>query len=54
MAYYAQGFYSAVFGRALFRNEIAAWTHGPVVIDLYHDYKHFGKNSGRRLLFFSS
>ena len=44
LAYYAQGFYSAVFDKPLFDSAIEAWTHGPVVIDLYHEYKEYGKN----------
>ncbi len=43
-AYYAQGFYSAIFGKPLFDNSISAWSHGPVVSDLYHDYKQYGSN----------
>ena len=44
LAYYAQGFYSAIFNKPLFDNDIYAWTHGPVVQDLYHEYKKFGSN----------
>ncbi|WP_252179721.1 type II toxin-antitoxin system antitoxin SocA domain-containing protein [Endozoicomonas sp. 4G] len=44
LIYYAQGFYSAIFGSALFDSSIVAWTHGPVVTDLYHEYKHYGKS----------
>ena len=44
LAYYAQGFYSAIFGKPLFDNVISAWSHGPVVSDLYHSYKQFGSN----------
>lgn len=44
LVYYAQGFYSAIFGKSLFENEIEAWTHGPVIPSLYHAYKHYGSN----------
>ena len=44
LAYYAQGFYSAIFGEKLYESEISAWTHGPVVADLYHQFKNFGSN----------
>ncbi|MGB0664202.1 MAG: Panacea domain-containing protein [Pontibacterium sp.] len=44
LAYYAQGFYSAIFNKPLFPEDIAAWTHGPVVPELYHQYKQFGSN----------
>lgn len=42
LLYYAQGFHLALFDRPLFPNEIRAWTHGPVVPDVYRDYKHYG------------
>lgn len=44
LVYYAQGFYSAIFGKSLFSNDISAWTHGPVVQTLYHSHKKFGSN----------
>ncbi|VAW86688.1 possible prophage ps3 protein01-like protein [hydrothermal vent metagenome] len=44
LAYYAQGFFSAIYGNPLFSNRIEAWAHGPVVPSLYHDYKNFGSN----------
>ena len=44
LAYYAQGFYSAIFNKPLFCNDIFAWSHGPVVSDLYHNYKQYGSN----------
>lgn len=42
LLYYAQGFHLALFDRPLFDNEIRAWTHGPVVVDVYHEYKGHG------------
>lgn len=44
LVYYAQGFFSAIFDTPLFDNGIFAWAHGPVVPDLYHEYKQFGSN----------
>lgn len=44
LVYYAQGFFSAIFDKPLFQNGISAWAHGPVVSDLYHEYKQFGSN----------
>ena len=45
LAYYAQGFHLALFdGEPLFDESIEAWTHGPVVPELYHHYKKFGKS----------
>lgn len=45
LAYYAQGFHLAVLGRPLFDAPIEAWTHGPVVPDLYHAYKAHGSEA---------
>ena len=45
LVYYAQGFHLAITGVALFDDDIEAWTHGPVVADLYHAYKQFGSGA---------
>lgn len=45
LVYYAQGFYLAVYEVPLFNESIVAWQHGPVVEDLYHAYKSFGRSS---------
>lgn len=42
LLYYAKGFHQALFGTALFPERLYAWTHGPVVPQIYHDYKHYG------------
>lgn len=42
LLYYAQGFHLAVFGEPLFPEAIKAWAHGPVVPQVYHEYKDFG------------
>ncbi len=42
LLYYAQGFSLALFDKPLFSEEISAWEHGPVVVDLYHKLKQFG------------
>ncbi len=42
LVYYAQGIHLAATGKALFDDEIVAWIHGPVVEDLYHEYKCYG------------
>jgi uncharacterized phage-associated protein len=44
LIYYAQGFYGAIFDKPLFDNGIYAWTHGPVVPELYQEYKQHGSN----------
>lgn len=45
LMYYAQGFNLALFDQPLFANEIRAWTHGPVVPDIYHAFKEYGSNA---------
>lgn len=44
LVYYAQGFHAAITGNALFHERIEAWAHGPVVPELYHHFKHNGRN----------
>lgn len=42
LVYYAQGFHLAINDTPLFQEAIEAWTHGPVVPELYHIYKEYG------------
>ncbi|MBF0497087.1 MAG: SocA family protein [Deltaproteobacteria bacterium] len=42
LVYYAQGFHLALYDKPLFLEPIEAWTHGPVVPELYHAYKQYG------------
>lgn len=42
LVYYAQGFSLAITGSPIFKEEIQAWQHGPVVPDLYHSLKKHG------------
>jgi len=42
LAYYCQGYHLAVHGSPLFNAPICAWTHGPVITSLYHEYKVHG------------
>ena len=42
LTYYANGFYSAIHDKPLFEDKISAWAHGPVVENLYHEYKQYG------------
>jgi uncharacterized phage-associated protein len=42
LLYYAQGFHLALYDKPLFGERIMAWTHGPVVPDVYHAYKEYG------------
>jgi len=45
LLYYAQGFNLALYDESLFPESIEAWTHGPVVPEVYHEYKDFGSNA---------
>lgn len=45
LVYYAQGYYSAIFNKPLFKEDIFAWQHGPVIPDLYHAFKKFGSDN---------
>lgn len=49
LVYYAQAWHLAFFGRALFEEDIEAWPHGPVVRDLYIQFKKFGRDPITRL-----
>lgn len=45
LLYYAQGFHLAVCDAPLFEETIEAWTHGPVVPDVYHEFKQYSSSS---------
>jgi uncharacterized phage-associated protein len=45
LLYYAQGHYLAERHQPLFRDPIQAWSHGPVIPPIYHEYKRFGSSS---------
>src|SRR5580693_2299753 len=42
LLYYAQGHYLAESGRSLFTDQLQAWSHGPVVPQVYYEYKDNG------------
>ena len=42
LCYYAQGFNLALYETRLFPEKIEAWTHGPVIRELYQAYKKYG------------
>jgi len=44
LCYIAHGWSLALRGRPLFRNRIEAWQYGPVIPDLYHITKPYGRN----------
>ncbi|MGN7401919.1 Panacea domain-containing protein [Cytobacillus praedii] len=42
LVYYAQGWNLAINGKPLFQEDLRAWDHGPVVPELYNEYREFG------------
>lgn len=44
LLYYAQGFNLAIKDKALFEEEIEAWVHGPVVPEVYSEFKEYTYN----------
>jgi uncharacterized phage-associated protein len=42
LVYYAQAWYLANFKTPLFKEDFEAWVHGPVIPQLYHQYKEKG------------
>ncbi len=44
LLYYAQGCFLGLTGEPLFSEEMEAWENGPVVPEIYHKYKAYGKN----------
>ncbi|GAX39512.1 hypothetical protein NIES4075_04680 [Tolypothrix sp. NIES-4075] len=42
LVYYAQAWYLALYGQPLFDEDFEAWIHGPVIPELYREYKIFG------------
>ena len=44
LLYFAYGVHLSLFNQKLFDSKIEAWQHGPVVPDVYQEFKSFGKN----------
>lgn len=42
LVYIAYGWFLALTGEKLFREQTEAWKHGPVVPSIYHEFKKFG------------
>lgn len=39
LLYYSQGFFLAITGQPLFKEKVVAWHHGPVVLEIWEEYK---------------
>lgn len=44
LLYYVQGWHLGLFKRPAFDGEFRAWIHGPVNLDVYHEYKRYRWN----------
>lgn len=42
MVYFSYAWYLYLSDKNLFKEDIQAWKHGPVIPSLYHEFKHFG------------
>ena len=53
LVYFAHGWHLAVTGRPLFWQTVLAWPYGPVIRDVYHEFKNYGRNAidGRATVF---
>ena len=45
LLYYAQGHYLKMYGVPLFKEKIYAWTHGPLIKEVYGMYKDYGDHA---------
>jgi len=45
LVYYSQGFHLALRDQPLFNEPIEAWQHGPVVPELYRQFKEYGSGA---------
>ena len=43
--YYTQGWYLAINGKELFKEDFEAWAHGPANPGIYDKYKKYGRDS---------
>jgi len=45
LVYYSHGWWLALADQPLFLEHIKAWDHGPVVVSLWHRFKHYGSSA---------
>jgi uncharacterized phage-associated protein len=45
LLYFAQAYYLANYNKALFQEDFQAWTHGPVIPEVWHKFKKHGFDS---------
>jgi uncharacterized phage-associated protein len=44
LTYFAHGWYLALMDQPLINQRVQAWDYGPVIAELYHEFKDFGKD----------
>lgn len=44
LCYYSQAWYYAFYKKGLFKQDIEAWVHGPVVVDVYNKFRDYRWN----------
>ena len=44
LVYFAHAWHLAFFDTPLIKEEVQAWQYGPVIPQLYHEFKHYGDN----------
>lgn len=48
LIYYAHAWYLAFHSQPLIREEVQAWKYGPVIQEIYHEFKEFGNDTINR------
>jgi len=49
LLFYSQAWYAANKDERLFEDDIVAWKHGPVIEDVYHEYKEYGSQDLKQI-----
>ena len=44
LVYYCHAWMLAIYGEPIVNQEVAAWEHGPVIVDLYHALRKYGRD----------
>jgi uncharacterized phage-associated protein len=48
LVYFAHGWYLAITDKALIQEDVEAWQFGPVIPELYQEFKHYGSGDVSR------
>jgi len=44
LVYIAHGWTLGLYNQPLIGKQVEAWTYGPVIPSVYHDFKHYGRD----------